>query len=177
MNISYLKGTDWWATNLEDRYHRGLTRADINYDGTNVYGDEVSTNIRAASGGLGIVPDVIVSRTGYNERDLTDYNAESAKADWGIYFRPWANDIEFSYVGKVASGSTIYQGTNRYNIDDFFLQQHKIEVKSDNFLVRGYMTGDDAGESYDMVFTGININRAWKEDKTWFGEYVGNYDE
>ena len=175
VNISYLKGTDWFATNIDDRFHRGLTRADINYDGTNVYGDEVSTNIRAASGGLGIVPDVIVSRTGYNERDLTDYNAESAKADWGIYFRPWANDIEFSYVGKVASGSTIYQGTNRYNIDDFFLQQHKIEVKSDNFLVRGYMTGDDAGESYDMVFTGININRKWKGDNEWFGDYINTY--
>ena len=26
-----------------------------------------------------------------------------------------------------------------------------------------------------MVFTGVNINRAWKDDNTWFGEYVGNY--
>jgi len=26
-----------------------------------------------------------------------------------------------------------------------------------------------------MVFTGININRAWKDDQTWFGEYVGAY--
>ena len=26
-----------------------------------------------------------------------------------------------------------------------------------------------------MVFTGVNINRAWKDDNTWFGEYVGTY--
>jgi len=26
-----------------------------------------------------------------------------------------------------------------------------------------------------MFFTGININRAWKDDQTWFGEYVGTY--
>ena len=26
-----------------------------------------------------------------------------------------------------------------------------------------------------MVFTGININRAWKDDNTWFGEYAGTY--
>jgi len=26
-----------------------------------------------------------------------------------------------------------------------------------------------------MVFTGININRAWKGDSTWFGEYAGTY--
>jgi len=54
-------------------------------------------------------------------------------------------------------------------------QQHKIEVRNDNFFVRGYVVADDAGDSYDMVFTGININRAWKDDNTWFGEYVGNY--
>lgn len=175
INLSYLKGTDWFATNIEDRFHRDVTRADPDYDGTNVYGDEVRTNIRAASGGLGIVPDVFVSRTGYDEKDLTDYNAESVKSDWGIYFRPWENDIEFSYVGKIASGSTIYQGTNRYAIDNFFLQQHKIEVKSDNFLVRGYMTGDDAGDSYDMVFTGIHILNKWKSHNEWFGEYINTY--
>jgi hypothetical protein len=23
-----------------------------------------------------------------------------------------------------------------------------------------------------MLFTGININRVWKDDKTWFGQYA-----
>jgi iron complex outermembrane receptor protein len=41
--------------------------------------------------------------------------------------------------------------------------------------VRGYVTEDKAGDSYDMVFTGININRAWKDNNTWFGEYVGAF--
>ena len=52
--------------------------------------------------------------------DLTNYNAESIKADWGVYFRPWENDFEIAYVGKLGSGNTIYQGANRYNIKDFF---------------------------------------------------------
>jgi len=186
VNFGYLNGTDWAANNTTDKLNRGLTRADIDYDGINVYGDEVSTDIRGVAEalvGLGIlpagaealVPSVDVSRTGYNEADLTDYKAESVIADWGLYFRPWANDIEIAYVGKVGTGSTIYQGANRYAIDNFFLQQHKIEVKSDNFFVRGYVTEDNAGDSYDMVFTGININRAWKPDQTWFGEYVGAF--
>ena len=55
------------------------------------------------------------------------------------------------------------------------MSQHKLEVRNNNFFVRGYMTTDDAGDSYDMVFTGININRAWKDDPTWFGEYVGAF--
>jgi hypothetical protein len=26
-----------------------------------------------------------------------------------------------------------------------------------------------------MLFTGINVNRKWKDDSTWFGEYAGAY--
>ncbi len=175
VNFGWLKGTDWWATNYEGKPGTGATRASLNYDGYNVYGDEVATNIRAASGGLGVVPDVVVSRTGYEERDLTDYNAESIKADWGLYFRPWANDFEIQYVGKVGTGSTIYQGTNRYYIDGFTQQQHKLEVRNNNFFLRGYVVADTAGDSYDMVFSGININRLWKSDAQWFGEYIQTY--
>ena len=186
VNFGYLKGTDWFATNEEDRFNRGLTRDDIDYDGINIYGDEVSTDINgvaqvleglglAPAGSSALVPSVDVSRTGYNERDLTNYNAESIKADWGLYYRPWGDDFEIQYVGKVGTGNTIYQGANRYNIKNFFQQQHKLEIRNDNFFVRGYVVADKAGDSYDMVFTGININRAWKDDNTWFGEYVAEY--
>jgi iron complex outermembrane receptor protein len=186
VNFGYVKGTDWFATNEEDKLFRGLTRDDPDYDGVNIYGDEVATdinNVAETLEDLGVIPDGSsalipsqqVSRTGYNERDLTNYNAESIKADWGLYYRPWGNDFEIQYVGKIGSGNTIYQGANRYNIKNFFLQQHKVEVRNNNFFVRGYVTEDKAGDSYDMVFTGININRAWKDDNTWFGEYVGGF--
>ena len=186
VNVGYLKGTDWVANNITDKRNNGFTRDNLDYDGINVYGDEVATNIKGvavALVGMGIlpagadalVPSVVVSRPGYMESDLTNYNAESLKADWGLYFRPFANDFEIQYVGKYGTGNTIYQGTNRYNIKNFMQQQHKIEVRNDNFFVRGYVVADDAGDSYDMVFTGININRAWKDDNTWFGEYVGGY--
>lgn len=187
VNFGYLKGTDWAANNTDDRNTVGGTRDHLNYDGINVYGDEVATNIKEValtleglgvlpSGANALVPSEIVSRTGYNESDLTNYNAESIKADWGLYYRPIEdNSLEISYVGKVGTGNTIYQGTNRYNIAGFFQEQHKLEIKNDNFFVRGYVVGDKAGDSYDMVFTGININRAWKDDNTWFGEYTGAY--
>jgi len=187
VNFGYLKGTDWAATSEVDKFDPTRTRADLDYDGINVYGDEVSQNLKSVAvtlEGLGIlpeganalVPSVDVSRTGYNERDLTNYNAESIKADWGLYYRPIeGNSLEFSYVGKVGTGSTIYQGTNRYNINGFFQEQHKLEIRNDNFFLRGYLVADKAGDSYDMVFTGININRRWKDDQTWFGEYAGTY--
>ena len=194
VNFGYLKGTDWAATSEVDSDMIGGTRAtNPNYNGINVYGDEVSTNIKGVgeilentidpvtgqpilpAGASALLPSVDVSRTGYNERHLTNYNAESIKADWGLYYRPFENDFEISYVGKVGTGNTIYQGTNRYNIKNFFQQQHKLELRNDNFFVRGYVVSDNAGDSYDMVFTGININRAWKDDNTWFGEYAGTY--
>jgi iron complex outermembrane recepter protein len=186
INFGYLRGTDWAANNTTDKLNRGLSRSDIDYDGVNVYGDEVSTDINGVAkilvdmgilpeGADGLVPAVNVSRTGYKEEELTNYKAESVKADWGLYFRPWANDLEIAYVGKVGTGSTIYQGANRYAITNFSMLQNKIEIRNDNFFVRGYLTEDNAGDSYDMVFTGININRAWKDDQTWFGEYVGAF--
>jgi len=186
VNFGYLKGTDWVANSEVDKITPGGTRANLNYDGINVYGDEVATDIkgvalaleelgRIPAGANALIPSVIVSRTGYNETDLTDNNAESIKADWGLYLRPWEDDFEISYVGKVGTGSTIYQGTNRYNIDNFFQEQHKLELRNDNFFLRGYVVADKAGDSYDMVFTGININEAWKDRNTWFGEYTGAY--
>ncbi|MDG1063059.1 MAG: TonB-dependent receptor [Flavobacteriaceae bacterium] len=186
LNVGYLSGTDWGANNTAGKVGTGADRGAINYDGVNVYGDEVSTNLNGVAQalvGLGIlpagaeqlVPSENVSRTGYNEADLTDYEAQSIKADWGLYYRPFEDDLEISYVGKYGTGSTLYQGANRYAIDNFVMTQHKLEVKNDNFFVRGYVTEDDAGDSYDMIFTGININRAWKDDQTWFGEYAGAF--
>ena len=191
VNFAFLLGTDWIADSEVDKLGRvdengvGLTRAAYNHDGINIYGDEVATNIKNVAqlmevGGLlpagasALVPSVVVSRTGYREVDLTDHVARSKKADWGLYWRPdGTDDLEIQYVGKYGTGETVYQGTNRYAIENFLMTQHKLEVKSPNFFVRTYMNSDNAGDSYDMNFTAININRSWKSDNQWFGEYVG----
>jgi len=186
-NFGFLDGTDWAATSEVDKFNPGQTRADTNYDGINVYGDDFSVdikNVARALEGAGIlpaganalVPSQEVTRTGYLESDLTDYTARSIKSDWGLFYRPIeGNSLELSYVGKIGTGNTIYQGANRYNIANFFQEQHKLEISNDNFFVRGYVVADKAGDSYDMVFTGININRAWKGDQQWFGEYTGAF--
>jgi len=187
VNFGYLKGTDWHAANYDDKDKQGGTReSNINYDGVNIYGDNVTTNIKdvalqlealglAPSGSSALIPSVAVSRTGYKEVDLTDYNAESIKADWGFYYRPWANDFEIQYIGKVASGSTIYQGAQRYRIENFSLQQHKLEIKNDNFFIRGYVNSDKAGDTYVLDVAGPNLLQAWKAHDVWFGEYVATY--
>ncbi|WP_414652314.1 TonB-dependent receptor [Galbibacter sp.] len=186
VNFSYLEGTDWFAVSQDNVLMPGTGREQNDYDGLNVYGDEVSTNIQAVglalaqagiipSGAVNLLPDENVSRTGYLESDLTDYQAQSIKFDGALHYRPFADDLELIYQVKIGKGATIYQGANRYALKNFFLQQHKVEIKNDNFFLRAYMTDEDAGDSYDMRFTGININRFWKSDQQWFGEYAGAY--
>ena len=186
VNFSYLEGTDWFAVSEDNVFQPGTGRELNDYDGLNVYGDEVSTNIKAVglalsqagiipAGAVNLLPDENVSRTGYLESDLTDYEAKSIKFDAALHYRPMADDLELIYQVKVGKGATIYQGANRYALKNFFLQQHKIEVRNDNFFLRAYMTDENAGDSYDMRFTGININRFWKSDEQWFGQYAGAY--
>ena len=55
------------------------------------------------------------------------------------------------------------------------MEQHKLEVRGKNFFVRGYMTSEDAGDSYDTRFAAININREWKSDAEWFQQYAGAF--
>lgn len=194
--LAYLDGTEWFATDyrnnregtsLDGDYIAGTRETDRNYDGLNIYGDEVSTNIRGVAQtleGLGIIPNGAsalipsenISRTGYEERDLMSYEAKSVKFGGSLNYRPFGDDrLEIIWNSKFGVGNTIYQGTNRYNIKDFYLAQHKLEFRGKNFFVRGYVTNEDAGNSYDTRFAAININRAWKNDNTWFGEYVGAY--
>lgn len=198
-SLSYLKGTDWYS-NDQNEYSNANTsvgepddvlafRSSPAHDGINIYGDEVSleannTNLNEVgqslealglipAGSSALLPAVNVARTGYLEQSFTDYNAESLKYDISLNYRPWASDFEIVFNTRGGYGSTIYQGTNRYQIKNFLLQQHKLEIRNKDFFVRGYITTEDAGDSYDMRFTGINMAKYRATE--WFGAYAGGY--
>ena len=191
-NFTHMEGTDWFATNYDDKTVIARTRSDKNYDGINVYGDEVSTNIynvgqsMIANGSWAanmlpasfatLLPRENVSRTGYNETDLTNNKASNTKVDFSLHFRPLGDEkLEIIWQSKFGLGNAVYQGANRYYLNNFFMQQHKLEIKGKNFFVRGYTTTEDGGESYDMQFTAWNVNKAWKPNDVWFGQYAANY--
>ena len=180
--LSYLQGTDWFATDDRNTVNtqRGLvltsgTRSEIpqdsddpNYNGVNVYGDVATTNLGGAIGN--------VSRTGYNERDLMDYGVSSLKAGLSLNYRPYGDDrLEIIWNSKVGTGDTQWLGGQKYSIQNFLLHQHKLEARGKNFFVRGYMTLEDAGDSYNTLFAALNINRSWKSDEDWFGQYAAAY--
>ena len=186
--LSYLKGTDWYAVDYRDEITGINDRAsNPNYNGLNVYGDEVSTNINSVAktleemgaipaGASNLIPSENVSRTGYNDVDFMNNEAKSVKFGASLNYRPLGDDrVEVIWNTKWGSGNTIYQGQNRYNIKNFTLAQHRLEVRGKNFFVRAYTTAEDAGDSYDTRFAAINVNRTWKPDATWFGQYTGAY--
>lgn len=177
-NFSYLQGEDWHANSTMDLLNPERTRQDPAYDGLNVYGDEVSTLLnfdQLAGLPSGTVGSATVSRTGYQEADLMNYNAQSVKTDLSLYYRPFANDFEIILNSRIGRGNTLYQGANRYAIRDFNLQQHRLELRNKNFFLRGYITSENAGNSYDTRFAAININRRWKSDLQWFTDYAQTY--
>lgn len=196
-SFSYLRGTDWFASD-DSQYNLGPVgtadtidpfRSSPAHDGLNIYGDEVSLGVlglnlnqvaqqleaggRLPPGASALVPAVNVARTGYRESDLTDYKAESLKAYFTLHYKPFGDNTEVLWSSKFGTGSSIYQGSNRYAIRDFALQQHKLEFRGDNFFLRGYTTIENAGNSYDMRFTGLNMNRVGATE--WFGAYAGAY--
>ncbi len=166
-NFTFMQASEWIAAD-----QRSVTGGSVghamnqNYDGLNLYGDEVTTFIKNVGQ---------VSRTGYREQDLTDNKIESVKADFSMHFKPFANDFEIILQHKLGFGNTIYQGANRYALKNFYMSQTKFEVKGKNFFARAYMTSEDAGDSYDMRFAAWNVNRAAKTDTEWFTNYATAY--
>ena len=196
-SFSYLSGTDWHVDDYNEYVQASPGTPDdilpfgssLTHDALHIYGDEVTLgavdsdlnqvaqyleSIGAIPAGTSaFVPAVDVARTGYKESDLTDYKAKSLKADFSLNYKPFGNDIEVVWRTKIGFGNTIYQGANRYQLKDFIIQQHKLEIRGDNFFIRGYSTSEKAGNSYDMRFTGINMNKVGAS--TWFGTYAGAY--
>lgn len=165
VNLSYFQASEWIANNATSVTPGGGTShaTNQNYNGLNVYGDEITTFISNVGQ---------VSRTGYFEQDLNDNTVDNLKADVSLYFRPWDNDTEIILQYKLGLGTTIFQGASRYSLDNFFMSQTRLEVKGKNFFVRAFLTAEDAGDSYNMTFAGWNVNRASKSDTEWFTNYA-----
>lgn len=181
-NFTFMQGEDWHANDRTDISQGSLGNNTLfnnpAYDGLNVYGDEVSTTLNFdffAGTPAGTFGSAVVARTGYDEADVADYGAQSVKRDVAVHYRPFGDDLEVIYNYRRGTGTTIYQGANRYAVSGFAMTQQKLEIKNDNFFIRGYITAEDSGDAYDTRFAAININRKWSPDQKWFADYAGTY--
>lgn len=191
VNLAYIAAKDWQATNYTNLNLGGVqdgTRGagvKTDYDGMNVYGDEVQANMTTVANGLiaakllpaaalSLVPSTNVSRTGFLERDLVDYNTKSFKTNLAAHYR--IND-KVELVGQVnyGYGTTVYTGTGRYSLRNFNLTQAKVELRGDNFTLRAYTTQERSGESYVAGLAAVEMLNSIKPHATWFGQYVGAF--
>jgi len=181
LNASYMAGTDWYANDYTDidpftpEANRGSNNPSKN--SLNIYGDEVASTIP----GIGRV-----SRTGYEEKDLANYDVNSLKLNATFNYR--INDnLELIYQINFNKGTSQYTGSSRFAINDFTFLQNRIELKGKNFYLRAYDNQEDSGNSYSTRSLGQLINRSWVQDlngnvvspenadATWFTRYGAAY--
>jgi len=182
LNASYLAGTDWYANDYTDIDpntavdKRGPTNPGKN--SLNIYGDEVAQTLQ----GIGRV-----SRTGYEEKDLANYDVNSIKLNGSLHYRINKN-LEAIYQGGFSRGVAQYTGSSRFVINGFNFIQHRLELKGNNFYVRAYDSQEDSQDSYNSRSLGQQINRTWvkdlngqlvspnKADSTWFHRYAAAFN-
>jgi outer membrane receptor protein involved in Fe transport len=174
LNFSYLKATDWTANDYRTDRNNPSSTTDLsksqNFDGLNLYGDETPIPTGVPSIGT-------IRRTGMKESVLLDNrDATTLKFDAALHYRI-TDKIEASYVYRYGGGSSLYQGQSKYALRDFNQQFHKIELKGDNFFLRGYLSATDAGKSYNMDALGGLVNEAFNptqraDGSGWAQDYV-----
>ncbi len=173
VNLTYFSAEEWHADDTRNTTGIGGVAIDgdrdtnTDYDGVNVYGDDFSVAIP----GIGNV-----SRTGYDEKDLTNYDGYNLKFDGSIHIRPWANDaFEIILNSRFSRGDNTYQGSNRFSQKGYFIEQYKLELKGKNFYARGYYTGNDSGKTHDLRFAAIALNEKYNPTQNWYKEYIDMY--
>lgn len=179
VGFSYLRAYDWEADNYSRSAAINSVQPETNpggYDAVNRYGDELknagenkyNTGRKDIATNLGLGQ---FHRTGYLEKDLVDYNITNIKANTSLHYKI-TNKIEAKLGYNFGYGTTVYQGDNRYSLRGLQIHQVRLEVSQpDKFYVRAYMTAEDAGTSYDAVFTALRMQEYVKSDNKWQQDY------
>lgn len=178
LNVYYLTANDWEAENYDPVDGSPVGRDNPGrYDAINIYGDEnlsgnnnfdnlASVTDFPSNAGLGIY-----YRQGFREVDLVDYDTRNFKGNMGLYYM-LDEETELSYNFYYGTGTTVYQGENRFSLKDIQFYQNVVELrKPDKFFVRAYATNEDAGNSYDAVLTAFKMNQAIGDDNFWLNSY------
>lgn len=182
LNFSYLRADDWVANNDDAVDGTNTPKGNPGgWDRINTYGDEYfsasdfsdeTANLPSNRAGLGVF-----HRTGYQEKDLVDYGTKNIKTNAALHFRlnpaKTYNSTELVLSSNFGTGTTVYQGDNRFSLRDILFFQNRVEVrKTDKFFVRAYATHENAGNSYDPYFTALRLQELAKSHEDWSKDYT-----
>ena len=122
------------------------------------------------------LPTIGLRRTGLTEEELLDNRkATSIKGTASLHYKP-TDDIEVSYAFRIGSGNSVYQGSERFALKNFYAFSNKIEAVGKNFMVRSYMTQTNAGDSYNLTALGsYALELMSGTEEQWAPTYLGNF--
>ncbi len=178
LNGTLTKGYDWIADDRTDLNASANTAVGIpgrlnnpGYDPTSGYGNESSDRKTVTLGGK----QYVVARTGYYEKEVTDYHLQNIKADLGLVYK--VNDqFTITYTYRFADVDNIYQRSNRFRLKNYILQQHALEFKNPTFQIRTYLTTENTGKSYNLRSAAENEDKAFKPDNVWYSDFTTGFN-
>ncbi len=181
-NLSYMQALDWEANNMSAVDGTTSKNNPGGYDAVNIYGDEdTDGNLNDVTENFNLNyfthPGLKkFHRTGYMEKDIVDYETKNLKIQSALHYMI-NSKTELSYAINYSSGTTVYQGDNRISLKNIKFWQNIIEIKQkEKFFIRAYKTQEDAGDSYDAVFTALRLqeyNQTTNQD--WYTKYKNEW--
>lgn len=183
INGSFSQGTDWIANDRTDQYYAagnktntalGSGSSNPGADLINRYGDEYNSDLKTLTL-KGKAYDV--SRTGYYEKDLTDYSIKNSKIDVSLYYK-FTSSLQASYNYRIGTVTNNYQRGNRIRLDGEQIQQHAFEIKNNDFFLKAYYTHENTGNNGSFNFRPLaeNIDMAFKKSPQWWNDYTTAYN-
>jgi len=180
LNVAHSQGTDWIADNRHDQYFDvgNKTNASVAAynpaaDLINRYGDEYNSDLKTLTL-AGKKYDV--SRTGYLEKDLTDYAVRNTKADASLHYR-FNPNTEISYTYRIGVVTNNYQRGNRVRLDGETIQQHALDIRTRDFSIKAYYTHENTGNnSFNFRPLGENIDMTFKKSGQWWNDYTAAFN-
>lgn len=187
LNASLLEGVDFRANNYDnigpgEIYEQIYSIENQSINLVNVYGDDrsallvVPRTISPASGEGGgfsssaLDTALVVTRQGYKEEDLVNYNARNLKLNGELQVKI-TEDILFSVAAFYGKADAMITSDDRIALRDFEISQQKAELKGKNFMLRAYQTQQDAGNTFNVGLLGERIVQAAKPDEVWYDQY------
>ncbi|MEO5889628.1 MAG: TonB-dependent receptor [Ferruginibacter sp.] len=178
INGAFTKGYDWIASdqtelNANANSSTNLFGADNPaQDRVSSYGNESSDRKTITLGGK----KYVVSRTGYDEKNVVDYGLENIKGDAGIYYK-LTKDATIIYSYHFSLLNNVYQRANRFRLQDYLVQQHGLQYQSKAIQAKLYMNNENTGKSYNLRSMAENLDRSYKPDNTWYGNFTSGYNQ
>ena len=174
VNFHYMGATDWTANDIKTDRNNPSSKTDLtgmpDFDGVNLQGDESA---------LVTIPGIgTLHRTGFSENILlNNQEARILKGDAAIHYK-LNEKMELIGAVRLAQASALYQADVKYAFRRYQEQSYKLELKSDQFFVRSYVTNTVSRKSYHLGALGAYVNESFNpsyrpaDGSGWINDYA-----